>query len=216
MDIVFCDNHLLVVVKPPGLLTQPDPTGDKSLEEQVKAWVKKEYHKPGAVFLHVIHRLDRPASGLVFFARTSKSLSRLNEQSREGAIQRVYWVEVEGALPENEARLDHYIIHAEHRAVLGKKEDKEAKHARLFYRVKHRLSLTTIAEVELETGRYHQIRCQFSAIGHPILGDVKYGAKNGDGSAIHLHCAKLLFEHPVTQEKLCFESHPPFCNLNGV
>src|SRR5579872_3500700 len=110
-DNVYCDNHLLVTVKPPDLLTQPDETGNESLETIAKAWIKKEYNKPGDVFLHCIHRLDRPASGLVLFARTSKSLSRLNEQSRLGEIQRIYVAEVEGSLPEKEARLDHYLIH---------------------------------------------------------------------------------------------------------
>ncbi len=210
MSILFCDNHLLVANKPAGLLTQPDDSGDPSLEERAKAWVKQEYSKPGKVYLHAIHRLDRPVSGLVLFARTSKALSRLNEQSRNQEIQRTYCAEVEGILPEKEGKLDHYLIHGDHRALIGKATDKEAKHARLLYRVVRFLTHSTIVSIELETGRYHQIRAQFSAIGHPVVGDRRYGSKSGEEEAIHLHCAKLAFKHPVTKEVQAFESPAAF------
>lgn len=210
-EIVFCDNHILVAAKPCGLLTQPDDSGDDSLEAFAKEWVKKEYKKPGNVYLHAIHRLDRPVSGLVLFARTSKALSRLNEQSRDQEIQRVYVAEVEGILPAKEGRLDHYLIHGDHRAIVASESNKEAKHARLTYKVIHFQKHSTIVSIELETGRYHQIRAQFSASGHPIVGDHRYGGKNGDGKEIHLHCAKLAFEHPVTKELQTFESQAPFC-----
>ncbi|HSX25713.1 MAG TPA: RNA pseudouridine synthase [Chlamydiales bacterium] len=209
-DVIFCDNHLLIALKPAGLLTQPDATGSDSLEEFAKEWVKKEYNKPGAVFLHCIHRIDRPVSGLVLFARTSKALSRLNEQSRLMEIQRVYLAEVQGILAEKLGRLEHYLIHAEHRALIGKPSDPEAKQARLTFEVLHYLQHTTLVKIELETGRYHQIRAQFSAIGHPIVGDQRYGSQTGDGKTIHLHCASLAFKHPVTQEVLRFESPAPF------
>jgi 23S rRNA pseudouridine1911/1915/1917 synthase len=209
-EIVFCDNHLLVANKPPGLLTQPDEIGSDSLEAYAKAWVKKEYHKPGNVFLHAIHRLDRPVSGLVLFGRTSKALTRLNELSRLMGIQRVYIAEVEGILPQRTGRLDHYLIHGEHRAIIAKASDKEAKHARLEYQVQKFLEHSTLVVIDLETGRYHQIRAQFSAIGHPVLGDRRYGSRMGDGQSIHLHCSELAFEHPVTKEVLTFESPAPF------
>jgi 23S rRNA pseudouridine1911/1915/1917 synthase len=209
-EVLFCDNHLLVATKPPGLLTQPDEEGSDSLEAFAKSWVKKEYAKPGNVFLHAIHRLDKPVSGLVLFARTSKALTRLNEQSRQQEIQRIYWAEVEGIMSQKEGRLDHYLIHGDHKALLGKESDKEAKHARLTFQVVQLKSHTTLLTIELETGRYHQIRAQFSAAGHPIVGDRKYGAKGGDGEAIHLHCGRLAFAHPVTQEILRIETPAPF------
>jgi 23S rRNA pseudouridine1911/1915/1917 synthase len=209
-EIIFCDNHILIAAKPCGLLTQPDDSGDDSLEAFAKNWVKKEYNKPGNVYLHAIHRLDRPVSGLVLFARTSKALSRLNEQSRNQEIQRTYVAEVEGILPTKEGRLDHYLIHGDHKAIIAKQGDKEAKHARLTYQVLKFQEHTTLVSIELETGRYHQIRAQFSATGHPIRGDKRYGSKTGDGEVIHLHCAKLALEHPVTKELLTFESQAYF------
>lgn len=213
---IFCDNHLLIVEKPTALLTQPDDTGKQSLESQAKEWVKKEFQKSGNVFLHCIHRLDRVVSGLVIFARTSKSLSRLNEQSRQGEIQRIYIAEVEGALPQKEGRLDHYLIHGDRKAIVGKKGDKEAKHARLHYSVLEVRAFTTLVKIELDTGRYHQIRAQFHAIGHPVYQDTRYGSKKGDGSEIHLHCAKLAFKHPTTNEILSFSSNPPFSDLHSI
>jgi 23S rRNA pseudouridine1911/1915/1917 synthase len=209
-EVQFADNHLVVAAKPCGMLTQPDDTDSPSLEAFVKLWVKKAYQKRGNVFLHAIHRLDRAVSGLVLFARTSKALSRLNEQSRLQEIQRVYLAEVEGALSKKDGQLDHYLIHGDHRALLAKKDDPEAKHARLTYKtIKHK-TFSTLVEIELETGRYHQIRAQFSAIGHPIVGDKRYGSKTGDGGAIHLHGQKLAFQHPVTKELLTFETPAPF------
>ncbi len=209
-EILFSDNHILIALKPAGLLTQPDQSNDPSLEAFAKKWVKEEYHKQGEVFLHCIHRLDRPVSGLVLFARTSKALSRLNEQSRSLEIQRVYEAEVEGIMKEKIGRLDHYLIHGDHRAIVAKEGDKDAKHARLTFQVLHYMPDSTIVRIELETGRYHQIRAQFSAIGHPIKGDRKYGSKSGDGTEILLHCAKMSFAHPVTKEVLTFESPAPF------
>lgn len=209
-EIVFCDNHILIGIKPCGLLTQPAPSGGESLEEIAKEWVKKEYQKPGNVFLHAIHRLDRPVSGLVLFARTSKALSRLNEQQRDQEIQRVYVAEVEGILSAKEGRLDHYLIHGDHRAIVAGPNDNQAKHARLSFKLIRFKEHTTLVQIELETGRYHQIRAQFSASGHPIVGDYLYGAKTGEEKAIHLHCKKLVFEHPVTKEVVEFDAPAPF------
>ncbi len=208
-EIVFCDNHILIAMKACGLATQPPPGGGASLEGLAKEWVKKEYQKPGNVFLCAIHRLDKPVSGLVLLARTSKALSRLNQQQKDQEIQRVYAAEVMGILPAKEGKLDHYLIHGDHRALLAKQGDPGAKHARLTYRVLEFREHTTLVLIELETGRYHQIRAQFSASGHPIVGDTRYGGK-GDGEAIHLHCIKLAFEHPITKEVLQFQSAAPF------
>ncbi len=209
-DVVFCDNHLLVALKKSALPTQPPPEGGPSLEGLAKEWIKETYHKPGGVFLHALHRLDKPVSGLVLFARTSKALSRLNEQQREQKIQRIYMAEVEGILPIKEGKLDHYLIHANHRALIAKADDPEAKHARLSYQVSRFKDHSTVVIIELETGRYHQIRAQFSASGHPIVGDTRYGAKGTSDQAIHLHCMKLAFEHPVTKEILTFQSPAQF------
>ena len=209
-SVVFCDNHLLIANKPCGVLTQPDESGGESLETFAKLWVKKEYNKPGNVYLHAIHRLDKPVSGLVLFARTSKALSRLNEQSRNQEIQRIYVAEVEGILQEKEGKLDHYLIHGDHRAIVAKEGQKDAKHARLTFQVIRFLPHSTIIAIELDTGRYHQIRAQFSATDHPIVGDRKYGSKSGSGEEIHLHCSQLSFEHPVTKEVLKFEAPAPF------
>jgi len=208
-DIIFSDNHLLIASKPAGLLTQPDDTDAPSLELIAKAWVKAEFNKPGNVFLHCIHRLDKPVSGLVLFARTSKALSRLNEQMRDQKIQRTYIAEVEGILSKKEGKLDHYLIHGDRKAILAKSTDPEAKHARLTYQVIRHLEHSTLVSIELETGRYHQIRAQFSASGHPVVGDGKYGARTKQ-EEIHLHCAKMAFEHPITKELLSFESPAPF------
>ena len=209
-EILFCDNHILVANKPAGLLTQPSETDFESLEGSAKAWIKEQFHKPGNVFLHAIHRLDRPVSGLVLFARTSKALTRLNEQSRKMEVQRQYIAEVEGILEHKEGRLDHYLLHGEHRALIGQESQQNAKHARLYYRVLGFGPHTTKVEVDLETGRYHQIRAQFSAIHHPIVGDQRYGSRSAQGHAIHLHCFQLSFSHPVTQEQLSFQIPAPF------
>lgn len=214
--VVFCDNHLLVALKPNALPTQPPPEGGDSLEGFAKEWLKRSYQKPGNVFLHAIHRLDKPVSGLVLFARTSKALSRLNEQQREQSIQRVYAAEVEGALSIKKGKLDHYLIHGEHRAIVAKADEPNAKHARLTYTVFELRERSTVVVVELETGRYHQIRAQFGASGYPIIGDRRYGAKGGDERAIHLHCMRLAFEHPVTKERCSFHSSAPFSDCLSI
>lgn len=208
-EVLYVDNHLAIALKPCGMLTQPDDTDAPSLEAFVKLWIKREYQKQGNVFLHAIHRLDRVVSGLVLFARTSKALSRMNEQSRMQEIQRIYLAEVEGILTKKEGQLDHFLIHGDHRAIIAKKDDPEAKHARLSYKTVKQKAHSTLVEIELDTGRYHQIRAQFSAIGHPIVGDRRYGSQAG-GDAIRLHGWKLLFQHPVTKERMAFETPANF------
>ncbi len=200
MRIIYCDNHLLVVSKPAGLSTQPHD-GEDSLSDRAKAWIKKEFQKPGSVFLEPIHRLDKPVSGLVLFARTSKALSRLQEMMRQHQIEKTYYAWIEGELPEPEGTLEHLLIHGDHRAHVHP----EGKLARLHYRQIAQGNGKTQLEIILETGRYHQIRAQFSAIGYPIVGDVKYGAKAP--GKIALHHGRLRFCHPVTKENLEFVDH---------
>lgn len=207
-SVIYCDNHILVANKPAGILTQPDDTKNPDLETQMKEWVKETFHKKGAVFLHCLHRIDRPVSGLVLFARTSKALSRLNEEVRANQIQRIYVAEVEGVLPNQEGELKHHLIHGDHRAIVSMQ--KGSKLCELKYCVERVEGHLTRVRIELITGRYHQIRAQFAAIGHPVVGDIRYGANHGDGRTIRLHSAKLLFTHPVTKEKLSFESPLPF------
>ncbi|MBS0623242.1 MAG: RNA pseudouridine synthase [Verrucomicrobia bacterium] len=204
--ILFCDNHILIAIKPPGMLTQPDHTSNKDLETFAKAWVKQKFQKPGNVFLHAIHRIDRPVSGLVVFARTSKALSRLNEQIRNKKIQRFYLAQVEGQL-HKDGILEHYLVHQDHYAEVCSQHVKDAKLARLSYHILQSSSHSTTVHVELETGRYHQIRAQFAAIGHPIEGDIRYGSKTSQGLGICLQCIEMSFEHPVTQEMMTFDLH---------
>lgn len=199
--IIFCDNQLLVALKPAGWLTQTEGGQGESLEAFCKQWLKEQYQKPGNVFLHAIHRLDRLVSGLVLFARTSKALSRLNEAMRVKAIRRMYLAEVEGRLLVEEGHLEHRLDHGE--------LSPQGQIARLSYRKcgndENGPQETTWVRIELETGRYHQIRAQFAAIGHPIVGDVRYGSCRKSDQRIHLFCEVLEFLHPVTRELMRYE-----------
>ncbi len=207
MKIVFCDNHLLVVLKPAGVSTQPHDGEQINLLDQAKAWLKKEFQKPGNVFLEPVHRLDKPVSGLVLFARTSKAISRLNEMMREKGIEKTYFAWVEGNLLQQEAILEHHLFHDEHKAKVVNSSHPQAKLARLYYLQIDKRDGKTLLEIRLETGRYHQIRAQLAAMGHPILGDEKYGSSlPWKRDQIALHHGKLKFTHPVTKETLCFES----------
>jgi len=199
MEVVFCDNHLLVISKPAGLSTQPHEGESDNLTDRAKAWVKKEYNKAGNVFLEPIHRLDKPVGGLVLFARTSKALSRLQESMRNKQIIKTYFAWVEGTLSEKTGTLEHTLTHGEHRAHVHK----EGKLARLHYVVLEEKNGRTHVEITLETGRYHQIRAQFSAIGAPVVGDIKYGSKTAlSKPGILLHHGRLAFPHPVTKEQV--------------
>jgi 23S rRNA pseudouridine1911/1915/1917 synthase len=209
MEIIFCDNHLLVVVKPAGLSTQPHPGSDTSLQELAKAWLKKEFKKPGNVFCEPVHRLDKPVSGLVLFARTSKALSRMQEMMRQQQIEKVYFAWVQGVLSQNEAELEHFLLHEEHRARVVNPSHPHAKCARLRYVLIDQKSEKSLVKIQLETGRYHQIRAQFAAIGCPVLGDLKYGSSSSmKNDRIALHSGGLKFPHPVTKVLLNFENFP--------
>jgi 23S rRNA pseudouridine1911/1915/1917 synthase len=209
VKVVFCDNHILVVAKPAGLATQSHPGALENLTELAKEWVKKQFDKPGQVFLEPIHRLDKHVSGLVLFARTSKALSRLQEKMRNHEIKKTYIAQIEGHPPESEGLLEHYLVHDEYRARIVDVSHKEAKLARLYYKVLERFEETSLVMIDLHTGRYHQIRIQFSELGCPILGDNKYGSCYPfKAPGIALHHGRLSFEHPVTKEPLLFELAP--------
>jgi 23S rRNA pseudouridine1911/1915/1917 synthase len=205
-DIIYLDNHILVVEKPGGLLTQADDTGALSLEDLAKEYLKKKFSKEGKVFLHPIHRIDKEASGLVLFARTSKALSRLNEQMRAKQIKKKYRAIVEGFLKSREGKLVDYLLHKSHRAEVSSRENGEAKEAVLFYEVMKEIGSFSLLSIDLITGRYHQIRAQLSALGHPIVGDKKYGSQlQKEGLA--LQSFSLEFIHPVRDEKMAFKTN---------
>ncbi len=204
-EIVYLDNHLLVVKKKAGLLTQSSKeSNEASLEALLKKELKEKLRKKGDVFLHPLHRIDKSVSGLVLFAKTSKALSRLNEEIREKKVERRYFALVEGILEKKEAILEHFLLREEYRSRALEGEISNSKRAILEYRVIKEENNLSLIEVNLITGRYHQIRAQFSAISHPILGDKKYGSKK-DLKEIALHGYFLKFSHPVTKKSLSFE-----------
>ena len=211
-DILYEDNHLLVVNKHAGDLVQPDPSGESALEDQIKAFIKRRDAKPGAVFLGVVHRIDRPVSGAVLFAKTSKALVRLNEMIREGRIRKTYWALTERTPDPESGELLHYILRDgrtnRSRAFDAPKGD--AKQAHLRYATLGAGTRYTLVEVELITGRHHQIRAQLSKIGCPIRGDLKYGAKRSlPGGGISLHSRRVEFEHPVRRSPVSVTAPVP-------
>ena len=203
MKVLYEDNHIIAVSKTCHEIVQGDKTGDTPLSETVKAYIKEKYQKPGDVFLGVTHRLDRPTTGVVLFARTSKALSRLNEMFKSHEkIKKTYWAIVQSPPPTPQGRLENYLWRNEkqNKSFVVKPDSKDAKHAVLSYKTIAQSERYTLLEINLETGRHHQIRCQLSAIGSPIKGDLKYGAKrsNPDGG-ISLHARKIEFIHPVSK-----------------
>lgn len=206
MEVIYCDNHILVVHKPAGIATQPHPGSSHNLTDEAKAFIKKKYNKPGSVYLEPIHRLDKPVSGLVLFARTSKALSRLQELMRQRTIQKTYFAWVEGTPPHSEGILEHHLVHDEHKARVVPTTHPEGKLARLTYKVIERKGERSHLEIDLETGRYHQIRVQLASIGCPVIGDVKYGSRlpHKEGQIV-LHHGRLRFAHPVSKELLQFD-----------
>ena len=212
MEVVYEDNHLIVVNKDPGEIVQGDKTGDKPLSETIKDYLKDKYNKPGNVFCGVVHRIDRPVGGLVIFAKTSKALERLNRMLREGKIHKTYWALVEGKPEKKEATL-HNFLKSDGRlnkTFMSSSDDPEAKESILEYKTLAEGDRYSLLEINLLTGRKHQIRAQLSAIGHPIKGDLKYGAKrsNPDGS-ISLLARNISFEHPVSHQEINLEAPLP-------
>ena len=213
MTVLYEDNHIIAVNKTCNEIVQGDKTGDTPLSEMVKAYIKARYNKPGEVFLGVTHRLDRPTSGVVLFARTSKALTRLNEMFKSHEqIKKTYWAIVQGCPKVPEARLENWLVRneAQNKSYIAKPGAKEAKQAILSYKTLVKGDHYTLLEVNLETGRHHQIRCQLAAIGCPIKGDLKYGAKrsNPDGG-ICLHARKIEFIHPVSKQNICITAPVP-------
>jgi len=216
MEVVYEDNHIIIVNKAPGEIVQGDKTGDKPLCEQVKEWIKEKYAKPGNVFCGVAHRLDRPVAGLVVFAKTSKALSRLNEMFRNGDVNKTYWAISRNCPPKEEDTLTHYITSVEksNKSFTSLTPKEGAKEARLNYKVIARGDNYCLIEVHLLTGRKHQIRAQLSAIGCPVKGDLKYGDKrsNPDGG-ISLLARRISFVHPVSKKLINVSAPVPNDNL---
>lgn len=199
VEILFEDNHILAVNKPAGLATQSSEHNKESLEDDAKAYIKRAYNKPGNVFLHPIHRLDKPTSGVVLFAKSSKALSRLQEMMREQKLTKTYLTIVEGIVSPQSGTLQHSLSHDEHKARVAK----DGKPAILQYTVERSQNNQSVVLVTLVTGRYHQIRAQFQAIGHPVVGDKKYGSRTPFYKEhIALHHKTLAFSHPVTKEPI--------------
>lgn len=216
MEVVYEDNHIIIVNKKSGEIVQGDKTGDTPLSETVKQWIKEKYAKPGNVFCGVVHRLDRPVFGLVVFAKTSKALARMNEMFRNGDVHKTYWAITKNRPPKDEDTLVHYITTTErnNKSYASTVEKPGAQKAVLKYRVISRSDNYYLIEVKLLTGRKHQIRVQLAAIGCPIKGDLKYGAKrsNPDGS-ISLLARNVTFVHPVSKQDICVTAPIPDDNL---
>ena len=209
--ILFEDNHLLVINKKAGELVQGDKTGDETLADIAKNYLKEKYNKPNAAYLGIVHRLDRPTSGAVLFAKTSKALIRLNDQFKSRFPKKIYWAIVNKNFPKKQGRLDHWMTrnNKQNKSKAHKNKVPNSKNAHLHFKRICELDHFCVLEITLETGRHHQIRAQLSSIGFPIQGDLKYGAKrsNNDGS-ISLHARKLSIAHPTTKEILCFTANP--------
>ncbi len=212
LQIIYEDNHLIAINKRPGDIVQGDKTGDLPLSDIVKQYLKEKYNKPGNVYLGVAHRLDRPTSGIVVFAKTSKALPRLNKLFAEKAAKKTYWAVVKKMPEKEQDTLTHYMKRnpKQNKSYANKKEVPDSKKAILDYRIIKKLDAYYLLEIDLKTGRHHQIRSQLAAIGTPIKGDLKYGfdRSNKDGS-IHLHARRLSFIHPVKKEMLKFVAPPP-------
>lgn len=211
-DIIYEDNHLIVVNKHSGDLVQPDPDGGSALEIEIKAFIKVRDQKPGAVYLGVVHRIDRPVSGAVMFAKTSKALVRLNEMIKNRQIDKRYWAIVEQLPQHRQDELIHHIVRdpRNNRSKALDKSTPQSKQARLKYSVLGSGNKYHLLEIELMTGRHHQIRAQLSKIGCPIKGDLKYGAaRSNQGGGISLHSRSLSFIHPVTRESITITAPLP-------
>ena len=216
MEIVYEDNHLIIVYKHSGEIVQGDKTGDVPLSEDVKCYLKEKYQKPGNVFLGVVHRLDRPVAGLVVFAKTSKALTRLNKMFRDGEVHKTYWAITKNLPPQSEGTLTHWLVRNEkqNKSYAYDHEVPHSKKAILKYQLIGQSDHYCLLEVNLMTGRHHQIRCQLAHMGCPIKGDLKYGAQrsNPDGS-ICLLAHHVEFVHPVSKQLISLDSPLPEDNL---
>ena len=205
MTVIYEDNHIIAINKTSSEIVQGDKTGDTPLSETLKQWLKEKYNKPGEVFIGVTHRLDRPVSGLVLFAKTSKALERLNAMFRENQLRKTYWAIVKNPPPQPEGELVHYLVRNEkqNKSYASVNEKPHSKKAILSYRLIARSDRYFLLEIDLKTGRHHQIRCQLAAMGCPVRGDLKYGypRSNPDGS-ISLHARTIGFIHPVSKKEI--------------
>ncbi len=212
LQVLFEDNHIIIVNKRPGDIVQGDKTQDKPLSEIVKEYIKEKYNKPGNVYLGVVHRLDRPTSGIVIFARTSKALERLNKMLREKTIQKTYWAIVKNTPSKSSDSLISFLKKnpKNNKSTVFQKETEGSKKAILHYQLIKRLDNYCLLEIDLETGRHHQIRAQLSSIGSPIKGDLKYGfPRSNKNGSIHLHARQIDFVHPVSKEKITLTAPLP-------
>lgn len=211
-DILYEDNHLIILNKQPSDIVQGDKTGDIPLSDILKSYLKEKYHKPGEVFLGVVHRLDRPVSGAVVFARTSKALSRLNIMLRDGEMHKTYWAIVKNKPPKAEDHLIGYLTRNEekNKSSVHEKAVAGSQKAELIYKVIGQSDIYFLLSVQLLTGRHHQIRAQLAALGCPIKGDLKYGyPRSNPGGFIHLHARSIAFIHPVKKEQIRVIADPP-------
>jgi len=210
IDVIFEDNHLIAVNKKSGEIVQGDKTGDEPLSERVKKYLKVKYNKPGNVFLGTIHRIDRPTSGIVIFAKTSKALSRMNEKFRQNKISKTYWAIVKNRLPKKNDLLKHYLLKNQKKNKSFLSTEEKGKFSVLEYNFLNNLNNYFLYEIFPKTGRHHQIRVQLSTMGSPIRGDLKYGAKRSNpNGGINLHAKKIDFNHPVTKESVSIEANCP-------
>ena len=210
IDVIFEDNHLIAVNKKSGEIVQGDKTGDEPLSERVKKYLKVKYNKPGNVFLGTIHRIDRPTSGIVIFAKTSKALSRMNEKFRQNKISKTYWAIVKNRLPKKTDLLEHYLLKNQKKNKSFLSTEEKGKFSVLEYNFLNNLNNYFLYEIFPKTGRHHQIRVQLSNMGSPIKGDLKYGAKRSNpNGGINLHAKKIDFNHPVTKENVSIEANCP-------
>ena len=215
-EILFEDNHLIIINKKPGILVQGDITGDISLIEITKDYIKNKYNKKGNVFLGLVNRIDRPTSGIVIFAKTSKALSRMNEILRNREIQKIYWLIISNKFVSNNGKIEGWFRKnsKQNKSYFFESQVTNSKFGSLSYKKLKTLDNYCLVEVELITGRHHQIRCSFSELGYPIQGDLKYGSKrsNKDGG-IYLHSRRLEFIHPVSKNKILLEADTPRTGL---
>ena len=210
LQVLFEDNHLIAINKQSGDIIQGDKTGDEPLSEKVKKFLKRKYNKPGNVFLGTIHRIDRPTSGIIIFAKTSKSLSRMNEKFRDNKISKTYWAIAKNNLSKTSGSLVDYLTKDQKKNKSFVTKNKEGKLAKLSYKLLNKLNNYYHYEIYPETGRHHQIRVQLSNMGSPIKGDLKYGAKRSNNDAsINLHARKIIFEHPVSKEEITIIAPTP-------
>jgi 23S rRNA pseudouridine1911/1915/1917 synthase len=212
LQVLYEDNHLLAVNKAPSDIVQGDATGDVTLAQRAALYLKEKHRKPGNVFVGIAHRLDRPVSGVVVFARTSKALERLNALFRGGGVRKRYWAVVDARPPNNAGSLVHWVTRnaSQNKSYAAPRPVPGAREARLSYRVLAALERYVLLEIDLETGRHHQIRAQLAAIGCHIKGDLKYGARRSNpGGGIHLHAREVSFEHPVRKTTVTIVAPPP-------